>query len=190
MKDPEALINRLAFSNIIHAPALPFKRKSFCPDMAFVTDKGNVKIVAKGVDLVSGEETFYLDLDSFEADGYWLDKQGVPAWPPRETGSDRWSAIDYVETVKALGLTDLLKPKRRILLYRDPEGSSYGDLGALRSAKAISLSSPDFSQRLVISATAEFPCSIAVAINNSRAGELIFGMEEFTLPGTFLAITD
>jgi hypothetical protein len=173
------LVDLLKHGEILQAPALPLKRKGFYADMALVTTKGNTKIVAEGVDLSDGEETFFLNLDEYHADKYWLDKQGVSAWPPRPDEKNSWTAVDLVLDIRRSGLDAVLKSNRQVRFYRSANVSQIGFKGVLQSVAAVSLTSSVPSEgMLFIYATPELPCSIEVTMEPPRIETILAGLEE------------
>jgi hypothetical protein len=171
------LFDLLQHGEIIHAPALPFKRNGFYADMALITTEGNTKIVAEGVDLPTGEETFFLNLVEYDADKYWPDKQGVSAWPPRQDERQNWTAVDLVLDIKKSGLAEILGSSRRVGFYRNVRTPQIAVRGLLQSAAAVSLGGSD--GRLLIYATPEFPCSLEVAMEPLRIRSILSELEEF-----------
>jgi hypothetical protein len=171
------LFDILQHGEILHAPALPFRRKGFYADMALITTGGNAKIVAEGVDLSTGEETFFLNLVEYDADKYWPDKQGVSAWPPRQDEKQNWTAVDLVFDMKRFGLEAVLSNSRRVRFYRNVNASQIGTKGLLKSASAVSLAGSD--GQLLIYATPEFPCSLEVVMEPLHIQSILAALEEF-----------
>lgn len=179
------LFDVLQHGEILHAPALPFKRNGFYADVALITTRGNTKIVAEGTDLSTGIETFFLNLAEFDADKYWPDKRGVPAWPPRQNEKNDWSAVDLICDIKKFGLEAVLSSSRRVRFYRDINATEIGAKGLLQSAAAVSLAGSD--GQLLIYATPVFPCSLEVAMEAPRIRSILMEMEEFFVEGGSVA---
>jgi hypothetical protein len=171
------LFDLLQHGEIIHAPALPFKRNGFYADMALITTEGNTKIVAESVDLPTGEESFFLNLAEYDADKYWPDKRGVSAWPPRQDERQNWTAVDLVVDIKKSGLGAILGSSRQVRYYRSTSTPQIGARGLLQSAAAVSLGGSD--GQLLIYATPEFPCSIEVVMEPLRIRSILSELEEF-----------
>jgi len=171
------LFDSLQHGEILHAPALAFKRNGFYADMAFITTEGNVKIIAEGVDLQNGEETFFLNLKEYDGDRYWPDKRGVSSWPPRQDEKNNWTAVDLVLEMKKSGLEAILGTSRQLRFYRNANASQVGSKGILQSAAAVSLGGD--GEQLLIYATPEFPCSLEVMQEPTRIQSILTELEEF-----------
>jgi hypothetical protein len=182
------LIDVLLHGRILHAPALAFKRLGFYADMALVTTRGSVRILGEGFDMPDGEEFFFLNLGEFQADAYWHDKQGRPAWPPRQAEDGGWSALDLVSEFKRFGLHEALESNRQVKFYRNPDAIALGlgSRGPLQSASAVSLAGSGLcSERLLVYATPELPSSLEIILEGPRLLAVIAGLEEFQ-PGGWL----
>jgi len=178
------LLQVLLHGKLLHVPALPFSRAGFYADMGLIAENGNAKIFGESFDLPDGEETFFLNLDEFEPDTYWLDKSGHSAWPPGQSDTATWVATDLAVRFREEGLGDILDGNREVKFYRSPRaaGSGLPSRGLLQSAAAISFGgrSSD-SQRVLIYATPAFPCSIEVVLDESRSRSIIEDLEEIRL---------
>jgi hypothetical protein len=173
------LLDALKHGEILHVPALPFKRKGYYADMALVTNKGNTRLIAEGADLPNGEEAFFLNLNEYDADRYWTDKEGVSAWPPRPNEVQNWTAVDLAFEIKESGLGAILGSRRRVTFYRSRSSANIGVRGVLQSAAALMLGAGD--EQLLIHATPVFPCSLEVVTGLSRMRSLLLDLEEFCL---------
>ena len=176
------LVDLLQHGEVLHAPALPFKRKGFYADMILITKQGDLQIVGEGFDLEDGEEVFFLNLAEYKADTYWHDKDGIPAWPPQPNQEQKWAAVDLVLDIKKSELEAVLASNRRVRFYRSPLLSGVGPRGVLQSAAAVSFAGCTSNDRqLLIYATPEFPCSLEVVMEASHIQSILAGLEEFHL---------
>jgi hypothetical protein len=177
------LIESLLHGEIIHVPALPFRREGFYADVALVTTAGSVKVVAEGFDLPSGEEAFFLNLDSFDPEAYWVNKDGESAWSPNVNVGGKWRALDLASLINEAGLKAVLKGNRTVKFYRNFEATraDMNSRGILRSAAAIVLGSNSSDQCVVIYASPELACSVELAWGRPRVSQILTSLEEFEL---------
>ncbi len=181
MEMKSQLIESLLHGEIINVPALPLRREGFYADLALVTSVGSVKVTAEGFDLPSGEEVFFLNLDSFDPEAYWVDKDGGSAWSPNANVEGKWSALDLASLINEAGLGEVLKGKRTAKLYRNADATraDKNSRGVLRSAAALVLGSNSSDQCVVIYASPELACSVEVAWDRARASQILTSLEEF-----------
>ena len=164
-------------------PALPLNRDGFFADLVLITAQGTARVVSEGFDLASEEEVFFLNVDEYNADTYWQDEHGRPAWPMRPNGAGTWSAVDLVKTMFR-STESLLKSTRRVRLFRDTRVPSLNlpPKGVMQSAAAVCLEDGNgASFRVLIYATPEISCSLEVTTEPSRINAIIAALEEFHL---------
>jgi hypothetical protein len=173
-----ALLEALLHGEVWHIPALPFQRKDFYADIALITDRGSTKVIAEGFDLPTEEEVFYLNLDGFDPNAYWIDEGGKSAWPPELDGKGGWTAFDIATALKETGLADVLCSNRTVQFYRHPEAarSGIGSRGLFGSS-AIALTSKTTGQCVVIYAAPDLACSVQVTWDQARISEILSKLE-------------
>jgi hypothetical protein len=177
-------LGTLLHGEILHAPALPIKRKGFHVDLLLMTTRGNTNIVGEGFDLPDGEEVFFLNLKEYDPATYWVDENGRPAWPPEPDTVGAWKAIDLALDWKQSGLEAILAGNRQIRFYRNARDFRFGlvSKGTLQSAAAITLSGRGASDgQVLICATPVFPCSLEIVTEASRIRSILAELEEFYL---------
>lgn len=178
------LLKVLLYGKILHAPALPFSTAGFFADMGLISEGGNAKVVGESLDTSDGEELFFLNLDEFDPDAYWLDQSGHSAWPPPPSQSAVWTATDLAVTFRGEGFGSALEGNREVKFYRSPQvvGSGRRSRGVLQSAAAFTFENRGSrSDRFMIFATPSFPTSLEVILVESRIRSILASLEEFRL---------
>jgi hypothetical protein len=132
-----------------------------------------LRVSGKAADMPDRTEAFYLSASL------------IPRRNPTPTyDSSTWGAIDILSFVQPT-LGSLFKQPREVRFYRDFDDENRGlkRIGCLESAAAIEFGGSSAERgRVVLFATADYPCSVEILTDPSRCDELLAGLVRF-VPG-------